>query len=151
MRWLLPTGLGGVLVWLSWNPPDFFLNWWLEAFWPAWQRNLLGLQEAVPFPLAAVVLPLMIAAVVLVPAWAWLRTKRFREFAFWFMTAAAGSGLLLQAGWGLNYNRPGVARELQLNRGGTLSERRDLAAYLLAVLENSPDAPGNPAGALSSA
>lgn len=151
MRWLLPAALSGLLVWLSWKPPGGFLGWWLDVFWPAWQRSVLAFQEVAAFPLAAVMLPLMIVAVVIVPVWAWVRTKRFREFFFAFMTAAAVSGLLLQLGWGLNYNRPGVARQLQLSRGGTLAERRELAGYLLAVLQGSPDRPGNPAGALSAA
>src|SRR5699024_295263 len=63
VRWLLPAGLTGLLVWLSWQPPEAFLSWWTESFWPAWQPAVLTLQKAVVFPLAAVVLPLMVIAV----------------------------------------------------------------------------------------
>lgn len=151
MRWLLPTGLTGLLVWLSWQPPEAFLSWWTESFWPAWQPAVLTLQKAVVFPLAAVVLPLMVIAVTALPLWLWWRTRRFRNFVFTFVTAAALAGLVLQIGWGFNYSRPGVARQLALDRGGTRAERQALAEYLLGVLHETAAADTEPADALLSA
>lgn len=151
MRWLWAALPVALLVWLSWRPPAVFLEWWRDGFWPAWQAGLLSLQVAAGFPLALVVLPLLLAAVLVLPAAVWLRSRRLSGALLTLVAAAALTGLLIQGSWGLNYTREGVARQLELERGGTRDERRALAGYLLGVLKATAQADEDPRGALLSA
>lgn len=134
MRWLLPAALSLAVLLLALPAAEPFTRLWLEQLWPASFTGWQWLQRTVPFPLYPLLLGAALLGLILPPLLS-RPGRRLSNTLYSLALLLSGGVLWLQLGWGLNYQREPLPLQLGLTGSSSLEQRRELAAYLLDVLE----------------